>query len=470
MPDLLTLCQAASVGDTGAIQMLLDNGADVNSMDDQPGVAYTALHHASAQGHGIAVRLLLHRSADFDKFGSDGMTALHLAAQNGHEESVRVLLEHGIDVNQRAQFDHLTPLHLAAEAGNLPVVHALLHHGADIAAVDATGNSALHFSAKKGHIDVTAALIAHGADAHAQNELQESPLHGAACSGNERTVRVLLEHGVDPWTGHVFGFTPLECAIRQGHEHVVRELLSQEHFPMPRPDGESALVAAAGCCQDIFVKLLLDMGFDANSTNEFVQPHRIPTMPGQFVTISELERNLDLHSELRGPWSALHAAVHCGSQAITRVLLDNSANPDCIDAYGWTPLHSAASRKLDLVPLLLEYGADANIRDKQGCIPLHWAVAGSVVRVHGGGWSSQGRNLKIQEEAVAHLLQCPSDINTRNNDGQTALHWAVRYGEKTIACQLIEQHADLRITDVYGRTALDWAIECGREDMVDMLT
>ncbi|KAF7170950.1 hypothetical protein CNMCM5623_003397 [Aspergillus felis] len=470
MPDLLALWQAASVGDTDAIQMFLDNGADVNSMDDQSGTAYTALHHASAQGHSTAVRLLLHHNADVDKLGSDGMTALHLAAQNGHDEPVRIMLEHGIDVNQRTKIGHMTALHLAAEAGNLPVVRVLLHHGADIAAVDEVGNSPLHFSAKNGHADVTSVLFVHGANAYAQNELQEFPLHDAARSGNEQVVRALLEYGANPWTRPSFGLTPMEYAIREGHENIVRELLYQQHFPMPRADGESALVVAAGSWQASFVKLLLDMGFDANATIDSFQPHRIPTMPGQFVTMSELEQNFDICSELRGPWSALHAAVQGGNQAITRVLLDNNASIDCIDAYGWTPLHLAASKTLDLVPLLVEYGADANIRDKQGCIPLHWAVAGSVVMAHASGWSSTRNNIAIQEEVVALLLQHTSDINVRNTDGQTALHWAVRYGERTILHLLVKQHADSRITDAYGWTALDWAIECGREDMVHLLS
>jgi ankyrin repeat protein len=89
---------------------------------------------------------------------------------------------------------------------------------------------------------------------------------------------------------------------------------------------------------------------------------------------------------------------------------------------------------------------------------------------HAGGWSSTRSNITIQEDTVFLLLQHTSDINIRNDDGQTALHWAVRYGERSIAHRLVEQHADLRITDASGRTALDWAIECGREDMVHLLS
>jgi hypothetical protein len=127
---------------------------------------------------------------------------------------------------------------------------------------------------------------------------------------------------------------------------------------MSSADGESSFVLAARSGQDSFVKLLLDMGIDANSTIDAGQPHRIPTRAGQFVTMSELEGYFDIGSELQGFWSALHAAVQCGNLAITRVLLDNGANVDCVDAYGWSPLHIAASKRVDLVPPLLEYGAN----------------------------------------------------------------------------------------------------------------
>jgi ankyrin repeat protein len=313
-------------------------------------------------------------------------------------------------------------------------------------------------------------LLAHGANVHAQNASQESPLHCAASSGSEWAVRALLDYGVDPWTKDSLELTSLECAIKEGHGNVVRVLLYQEQFPMSRADGESSFVLAARSGQDSFVKLLLDMGIDANSTIDVGQPHRIPTRAGQFVTMSELEGYFDIGSELQGSWSALHAAVQCGNLAITRVLLDNGANVDCVDAYGWSPLHLAASKRVDLVPPLLEYGANANIQDRHGCIALHWAVVGSVIMAHSGGFSSWTRSITTQEEAVVRLAENTSDVNMRNNDGQTALHWAVRYRERTIAQRLIEQHADLRISDVHGRTALDWARECGREDKVQLLS
>jgi ankyrin repeat protein len=100
-----------------------------------------------------------------------------------------------------------------------------------------------------------------------------------------------------------------------------------------------------------------------------------------------------------------------------------------------------------------------NIQDRHGCIALHWAVVGSVIMAHSGGFSPWKRSITTQEEAVVRLVENTSDVNMRNNDGQTALHWAVRYGERTIAQRLIEQHADLEISDVHRRTALDWARE-----------
>jgi ankyrin repeat protein len=100
MPDHLTLWQAMLMGNTDALQIILQNRVDIDSICDQSKTAYTALHHTSAQGHGITVRLLLQHNTDFNKIGLDRMTALHLAALNSYKESVCILLKHGTDVNQ----------------------------------------------------------------------------------------------------------------------------------------------------------------------------------------------------------------------------------------------------------------------------------------------------------------------------------------------------------------------------------
>ena len=78
--DSLLLHRAAAVGNRDIIQLLLDNGAEVNTMSKY------------------------------------GITALHIAAQHGRKEVVRILLDHGAKVI--TDFEGLTPCQWAQKGGH----------------------------------------------------------------------------------------------------------------------------------------------------------------------------------------------------------------------------------------------------------------------------------------------------------------------------------------------------------------
>lgn len=68
----------------------------------------------------------------------------------------------------------------------------------------------------------------------------------------------------------------------------------------------------------------------------------------------------------------LHYAVcHRFALELTKVLLDRDANPNPVrKSDGWTPLHLAAMfGKVEVIQLLLESGADSDIKDKSGKTP-----------------------------------------------------------------------------------------------------
>lgn len=76
---------------------------------------------------------------------------------------------------------------------------------------------------------------------------------------------------------------------------------------------------------------------------------------------------------LRG--GPLHWACACGYLDMVRLLLRYGADPDKADIDDWTPLHWAASyNKPESTRLLLAAGATPELPDRGGCTPLHWAV------------------------------------------------------------------------------------------------
>ena len=82
---------AVASGVTEAVEVLLAQGADVNSCSKK--IHLTALHVASAYGSSEMVDLLLEARADPLAKTEDKQLALHYAAANGHMEIVKMLLQ-----------------------------------------------------------------------------------------------------------------------------------------------------------------------------------------------------------------------------------------------------------------------------------------------------------------------------------------------------------------------------------------
>jgi len=95
------------------------------------------------------------------------------------------------------------------------------------------------------------------------------------------------------------------------------------------------------------------------------------------------------------------------------------------------------------VRLLLERGANADVRDKDGGTALHWVAEDG-------------------HEATARLLlERGADIDARDKAGWTALYRAVGSRHEAIVRLLLERGPDV---DAH------WAMESGDEAMVQLLT
>lgn len=70
----------------------------------------------------------------------------------------------------------------------------------------------------------------------------------------------------------------------------------------------------------------------------------------------------------------IHSAASGNFTAITKMLLENNANPNVTQQSGITPLHSAAQNgNIEMIIMLLENGADVNIRMEGGKLPADLA-------------------------------------------------------------------------------------------------
>jgi hypothetical protein len=151
------LSKLADKGPKSEIERLLDNGADVNSMDWN---GRTPISHAAEYRQFHISQLLQKSGANVDTRDLAGRTPLSFAAESDSPAIVQLLLDAGADINSECD-NGRTPLSYAAEGGNPRVIDLLLNNGADRTIRDCEGSSALltgEASAVKNYEEVIALL------------------------------------------------------------------------------------------------------------------------------------------------------------------------------------------------------------------------------------------------------------------------------------------------------------------------
>lgn len=160
-------------------------------------------------------------------------------------------------------------------------------------------------------------------------------------------------------------------------------------------------------------------------------------------------------------------------------LLALGANPNWNDpTTGWSALHAAAASPFGNSPAILQAllnaGANPNAVDSRGTTVLH-AVAMNL-------WPEwhESINVAMQRalDKINMLTAAGLNVNARDNDGRTPLHWAVtvpnrynEYGNDQRALDLLlAKGANPALLDNFGRSAYDYATADWRDQFVSSLS
>ncbi|CAG08381.1 unnamed protein product [Tetraodon nigroviridis] len=136
------------------------------------GIPVTPLRTAAALGHLRCLEVLLEHGAEVDSLDVKAQTPLFTAVSGKHLDCVVALLKAGADPNG-SQYNNCSPVLTAAREGDVDVLRELLRFGAEADvkpkvpewATNATAcRGPLYISAVYGHLDCFKLLLLHGAN------------------------------------------------------------------------------------------------------------------------------------------------------------------------------------------------------------------------------------------------------------------------------------------------------------------
>jgi len=195
-------------------------------------------------------------------------------------------------------------------------------------------------------------------------QLTADDLVRAVEEGNENLTALFLDAGIDPSASNSAGTTALITAATDNKPGIVKLLLQRHADPNGTDkDGQTALIAAAAGSFPDIVKLLLDAKADpAHQDHQGWTALLKAVYKGNAQSVQQLVEGSKADLD-RG----LLIAALLGYPEVVKILLEHGAEVDVRSDDGRTPLMLAASKgNQDLVAILLKAGADASLTDNHG--------------------------------------------------------------------------------------------------------
>ena len=400
------------------------------------------------------LKLLIKRGANVNhKHPHFANHALQKAAWLDRGVCAKILTDAGADLNAGQGKDaYGPPLQHAAWRGHTEFMAMLLDAGANIEAVNNTNETALCCAVGREHIDAVKLLLARGAKPDGQPG--QPPLTGCHDHENTTIARLLIAAGANVSAPDKHVGSPLHYAIDKGSTELVELMLAQPIDPGVRGENHTTLLHRAPLAKDkplAWRKRLVD---------------RL------------LKLGLDLEEGSYGGYTVLARAVYKQVEPeMIQHLIKRGAKVNALTSDGYSVLTVAcfAHRlQADVVKLLLEAGADANLADKTGKTPLHRVLTSKeadavaireLLMAHGGRLDALAM-AKLGKTAALKAMIGQDPGLVKREENQLLLHTAAGRGDLEMVKLLLDAGAEVDPKDDNRMTAMHTAVLSGKTEVV----
>lgn len=371
-------------------------------------------------------------------------TALHIAIQNNYYNLVKILIEeYGSKINLPCGQDKNLPIHLSAQVGSTEIFDLLVKYNSNIEETNSKNENCLHIAA----ISNKPKFIEHFLKVEYQlkkeyyfykctNWREFTPLLAAANSSNLDCVKKLTsqnlnfdlsDRDIDDQTVFHLSAKPnnFKCFIYLldlvDSECIVQTLMLKDKYD------NTILHTACKYGNYELVEYILKMDQKYNTKKLIFQKNyyeqscfHICCKEGHENLVNYLIKEFnnnknklldDQDDDLNTP---LHLACLKQKEEVVRILLENGANVNAINAENSTPLNISCSKiNLNIFELLIQYKSPINILNKVKSnenveLPIHIAA-------------KTGNTFMFN-----YLLQVGADPSIQNSKKQTALDIAIK--------------------------------------------
>lgn len=318
--------------------------------------------------------------------------------------------------------------------------------GANVDAKDDRGLTALHHASFNGHNKVVQALLMEHANPDANDAVFGTPLCLAAVRDNFEIVRILLESGANVRAPAGLLGSPLHCAAACSSVRVFRLLLDQ--------DSGSLSYKAITCIQlwhaiaDAGRQWLSSVSLPLQDSIQFERssPTATAVLHNAFeLTQLCLQEGADVNETL-DTWKQ-NMNLPCS--------MKNASNGEIF----WNmTLAMMCCLKVQpkLLGLLLEAGASPHLLDGRGDTALLFLGPGS-------------KDDALAQACLSKLIAAGVDVNARDREGRTVLHYFARFGTKSKFETVLNADASIVIVDEDGCNVLAQAVKGNQPDMIRFL-